>query len=145
RLIEEQLPGLICSVLLLEGDRLRDGAGPSLPPTYRRAIDGVVIGPEVGSCGAAAYHRRPMVVRDIARDARWTPFRELALHHGLLACWSAPILTPGGECLGTFAMYYREHRGPRTREWHLLETVTHVARVAIIRARTEEALAASRR
>jgi signal transduction histidine kinase len=145
RLVESQEPGLICSILLLEGDRLRDGAGPSLPAHYRRAIDGIAIGPQVGSCGTAAYHRRPIVVRDIGADPLWKDFRDLAVHHGLLACWSAPILTPGAECLGTFAMYYREHRRPRIREWRLLETATHVARVAIIRARTEEALAASRR
>jgi signal transduction histidine kinase len=145
RLVESQEPGLICSVLLLEGDRLRDGAGPSLPAHYRRAIDGIAIGPQVGSCGTAAYHRRPVVVRDIAADPLWKDFRDLAVHHGLLACWSAPILTPGAECLGTFAMYYREHRRPRIREWRLLETATHMARVAIIRARTEQALAASRR
>src|SRR5262249_58242587 len=117
-----------CSVLLLEGGRLRDGAGPSLPATYRRAIDGVTIGPEVGSCGAAAYHRRPVVVRDIAADPLWKEFRDLAVHHGLLACWSAPILTPGAECLGTFAMYYREPRRPRIREWRRRESPTHLAR-----------------
>ncbi len=145
RVVEAQEPGLICSVLLLEGDRLRDGAGPSLAPTYRRAIDGVAIGPDVGSCGTAAYRRQPVVVRDIGADPLWRDFRDLAQRHGLMACWSAPILTPGAECLGTFAMYYREHRRPGLREWRLLETATHVARVAIIRARTEEALAASRR
>lgn len=145
RLVEDQVEGLLCSVLLLDGEQLRDGAGPSLAPTYRRAIDGVTIGPTVGSCGTAAFHRRPVVVSDIGADPLWTDFRDVALHHGLLACWSAPILTPGAECLGTFAMYYREHRRPGAREWRLLETATHVARVAIIRARTEEALAASRR
>jgi signal transduction histidine kinase len=145
RLVESQVPGLICSVLLLEGGRLRDGAGPSLAPTYRRAIDGAPIGPSVGSCGTAAFHRRPVVVRDISTDPRWREYRDIAQHHGLLACWSAPILTPGDECLGTFAMYYRERRRPQPHEWRLLQTATHVARVAIIRARTEEALAASRR
>jgi len=145
RLVESQVPGLICSVLLLEGDRLRDGAGPSLAPTYRRAIDGIAIGPAVGSCGTAAFHRRSVVVRDISTDPRWKEYRDIAQHHGLLACWSAPILTPGDECLGTFAMYYRERRRPQPHEWRLLQTATHVARVAIIRARTEEALAASRR
>src|SRR5262249_34934960 len=95
-----------------EGARLRDGAGPPLPPTYRRAIDGVAIGPAVGSCGSAAFHRRPVVVRDISTDPRWKEYRDIAQHNGLLACWSAPILTPGDECLGTFAMYYRERRRP---------------------------------
>src|SRR5262249_26674967 len=109
------------------------------------ATDGIVIGPSVGSCGTAAYHRRPVVVRDIATDPRWKDYRDPALQHGLLACWSAPILTPGDECLGAFAMYYRERRRPQPHEWGLLQTATHVARVAIIRARTEDALAASRR
>ena len=145
RVVEKQVPGLLCSVLLLEGDRLRDGAGPSLAEDYRRGIDGATIGPEVGSCGTAAFHRRPVVVRDISSDPLWADYRDLALQHGLQACWSAPILTPGKECLGTFAMYYREPRRPGAREWRLLETATHIARVAIIRARTEEALAASHR
>ena len=145
RLMESQVPGLLCSVYLLEGDRLRDGAAPSLSESYRRAIDGTPIGPDVGSCGTAAYHRRPVVVSDIGTDPLWKDFRDLAQQHGLMACWSAPILTPGAECLGTFAMYYREHRRPGGSEWRLLEIATHVARVAITRARTEEALAASRR
>ena len=59
RLVESQVPGLICSVLLLEGDRLRDGAGPSLAPTYRRAIDGAPIGPSVGSCGTRGIPPAP--------------------------------------------------------------------------------------
>jgi signal transduction histidine kinase len=75
----------------------------------------------------------------------WSEHRDLALRHGLLACWSAPILTPDGECLGTFAMYYRENGQPGTREWRLLETASNIARVAIMRTRTADALAASRR
>jgi len=47
RVVEKQVSGLLCSVLLLEGDRLRDGAGPSLAEGYRRGVDGATIGPEV--------------------------------------------------------------------------------------------------
>ena len=62
-------------------------------------------------------------------DPRWAAYRDVALRHGLAACWSIPILTPDGECLGTFAMYYREQRSPATREWRLLETASqHRAR-----------------
>ena len=55
--------------LLLEpgSDRLRHGAAPSLPDFYNEAIDGLVIGPEVGSCGAAAHHR---LRRDRANGVR---------------------------------------------------------------------------
>src|ERR1041385_1863979 len=52
-LIEAQAPGMLCSVLLLseDGDHVRHGAAPSLPPEYVKAIDGFAIGPKVGSCG----------------------------------------------------------------------------------------------
>jgi len=39
------------SILLLDGDRLRHGGAPSLPKSYIDAINGLVIGPSVGSCG----------------------------------------------------------------------------------------------
>jgi signal transduction histidine kinase len=144
-MIEQLTPGLLCSVLLLDGDRLRHGAAPSLPEEYNRAIDGIVIGPEVGSCGRAAALRTPVVVADIASDPLWRDFRDLALGHGLRACWSAPIMARDGHCLGTFAMYYRQPRSPGRQDWHRIQTATHLARVAIERRRTESALNASTR
>jgi signal transduction histidine kinase len=142
-LLEHQVPGMLCSVLLLEGDRLRHGAAPSLPAAYCDAIDGVRIGPAVGSCGTAAHLRRPIVVSKIATDPLWSEFRDLALAHDLHACWSFPILATDGRCLGTFAMYYREARTPAPRDWNLIEVATHVAGVAIERHRTASELARS--
>lgn len=143
RLVESQVPGMLCSVLLLEGDILRHGAAPSLPADYCTAIDGIRIGPAVGSCGTAAHTRRPVVVSDIASDPLWTDFRDLALAHDLRACWSFPVLAADGGCLGTLAMYYREARTPAPRDWHLIEIATHVAGVAMEHHRTATALARS--
>src|SRR3982750_1400643 len=58
---------LITSILLLstDGKRLFHGAAPRLPRGYRQAIDGSEIGPCAGSCGTAAYERRPVYVSDI--------------------------------------------------------------------------------
>jgi len=140
-MVERQVPGMLCSVLLLEGDALRHGAAPSLPADYNAAIDGVRIGPAVGSCGTAAFTGKPVVVSDVATDPLWTDFRALALAHGLRACWSFPILATDGRCLGTFAMYYRESRTPAPQHWHLIEVATHVAGVAIERHRTATELA----
>ena len=144
-LIERQATGLLCSVLILEGDRLRHGSAPSLPESYSRAVDGIIIGPNVGSCGSAAYRHEPVVVTDIASDPLWKDFRDLALGHGLRACWSTPIMTTDGRCLGTFAVYYREPRGPEADDLQLVEFATHIAGVAIERRRAEETLASSRR
>jgi len=140
RSVEAQSEGMLCSILLLDRDgvHLRDGAAPSLPESYRRAIDGIAIGPSVGSCGTAAYLREPVIATDIAADPLWADYRELALEHGLRACWSTPIFASAGEVLGTFAMYYREPRGPDQRSLELIERVTHIAGIAIERRRAEE-------
>src|SRR5262245_39504312 len=81
--IERQVPGMLCSILMLEGETLRHGAAPSLPSDYNAAVDGIRIGPSVGSCGTAAYGRRPVVVSDIATDPLWADYRDIALAHGL--------------------------------------------------------------
>jgi signal transduction histidine kinase/ActR/RegA family two-component response regulator len=141
RLIETQAPGLLCSVLLLEGDRLRHGAAPNLPEAYSRAVDGIVIGPAVGSCGTAAYTGKSVVVCDIATDPLWADFADVALAHGLRACWSTPILAANGGVIGTFALYYRETSSPHPDHVHLVELATHLAGIAIERRRQDEALA----
>ena len=145
RLVEELCSGCLCSILLLDssGKRLWHGAGPSIPKPYAQAIDGVVIGPNVGSCGSAAYRAEQVIVSDIATDPRWTGFREDALTNGLRACWSTPILSLENRVLGTFAMYYREPRSPAPRHQDVIEQITHLASIAIQRKRAEEALRAS--
>jgi len=112
RLIEAQAVGMLCSLLLVDRAKgvVRHGAAPSLPEAFTRAIDGVRVGPAEGSCGTAAYRGEVVVVEDIATHPYWLAYRELALPHGLRACWSSPILSSGRDVLGTFAMYYREPR-----------------------------------
>ncbi len=53
---EDVNPKLLCSVLLLDEQEkcLRHGAAGRLPQFYNQAVDGVKIGPNVGSCGTAA-------------------------------------------------------------------------------------------
>jgi len=138
--LERQSPGALCSVLLLdeEGGRLRHGAAPSLPEEYNRLIDGVAIGPAVGSCGTAAFSNRQVIVADLARDPLWADYRDLALGHGLRACWSTPIHCSAGKVLGTFAIYYREPRHPTPAELELIVRAVHVTRIAIERKRADE-------
>ena len=123
--------------------RLRHGAAPSLPVAYTDAIDGVEIGPAVGSCGTAAYLVREVVVADIANDDLWKNFVQLALAHGLRSCWSTPVLSTSGDVLGTFAVYRREPSEPTQRERGLVEIATHLAGIAIERSRAEEDIRSS--
>jgi PAS domain S-box-containing protein len=142
RLVEELASGCLSSILLLDPNTnsLRHGSAPSLPTKYTEAIDGAVIGPSAGSCGTAAYRRETVIVSDIATDPLWADYRELALAHGLRACWSTPILSSAGRVLGTFAIYYREPRSPTPRDSNAIGQITHLASIAIERKQREEAL-----
>ncbi|MDX1970390.1 MAG: PAS domain S-box protein, partial [Planctomycetaceae bacterium] len=144
--VEEMLGDSRGSILLLDADgrHLRLGAAPNLPPAYNRAIDGVEIGPNVGSCGTAAYLRETVVVGDIAADERWQAFRELAAEHGLVSCWSVPILAreaeANSEVLGTFAVYPGGIGVPGPAEFAVIRRAADLARVAIERDRTIRAM-----
>ncbi len=134
--------GTLVSVQLLDEDgiTLRHGAAPSLPASFNEGIDGRKIGPDVGSCGSAAYTGKPVIVEDIGTDPLWEKFRELAVTHGLRACWSTPIVDHAGSVVGTFALYRREPWRPRPYQDRIVAMATHAAAVAIGRHHEEQLL-----
>ena len=140
RLVESQLDGIFGSVLLLDedGQHLRHGAAPSLAEAYTKAIDGVRIGPKVGSCGTAVYRRAPVIVSDIMSDPLWEDYRELVAVFGYRSCWSTPILSHQGTVLGVFAMYSMSVREPTATETRLIDMTTRIAGIAIERKRAED-------
>ncbi len=146
RLIEElSTNNVLASILLLDEDgaHLQHGAAPSLADSYNEAIDGIEIGPAVGSCGTAAYSQQSVIVSDIANDPLWVDFKELALAHNLRACWSTPILSSTRQVLGTFALYYRKPCFPDTEDRQLIDFLIRSAAIAIERKRADDARRAS--
>jgi PAS domain S-box-containing protein len=142
RMIEAQRRGLICSILLLDSEKgvLRHGAAPNVPREYISAIDGAAIHSTAGSCGAAASRAERIIVEDIATHPNWIDYKHIALPHGLKACWSSPIFSPAGAVLGTFAIYYRECRGPAEDELRWVDRATFLASLAIGRDKNERDL-----
>ncbi len=134
--------GVLTSISLLgvDGVHLRHGAAPSLPDAYNDAIDGTAIGPAVRSCGTAVHRGEPVLVSDIAVDPLWADFRDLALAHGLRACWSVPIRSSQGDILGTFAMYHREPREPTAVDLEIVDFVVRTAGLVIQRSNAEAAV-----
>jgi formate hydrogenlyase transcriptional activator len=142
RLIEAHSEGTLCSIFLVEEDglRLRYAGAPNLPEAYRAATDGVCIGPNVGSCGAAAYLRQPVFVSDILSHPNWASFGDVVLQSGLRAAWSTPIMSHDAKVLGTFCMYYREVRHPQPADIELIDHAGRIAGIAIERQQSQEAL-----
>jgi diguanylate cyclase (GGDEF)-like protein/PAS domain S-box-containing protein len=117
RRVETIAPDVVASVLHVDSDGLLHPlGGPSLPEDYSRALEGIPIGPDVGSCGSAAYYGTPALAEDLDADPRWQPYKTRPLEVGLKACWSTPIKAKDGRVIGTFAFYFREPRAPS--RWH---------------------------
>lgn len=143
---EYELPGTACTVLLStkEGDRLHVAAAPNLPSWYLDALqEGLPIGPNVCTCGTAAYGRKPVFTADIETDPAWTDRKHLPRQAGYRACWSLPILSENGYVLGTLSAYSTQSRQPTPEEIDRLRDLLHLARIAVRRSQDETAVRAS--
>jgi PAS domain S-box-containing protein len=140
--IDRHAPGTMTTILLMDpdGQRLWPFAGPRVPTGWTEVITPLTIGPEVGSCGTAAFLKQPVITSDIATDPLWDGYQQAALSHGLRASWSLPLISNGDKVLGTFAMYFAEARSPSECDIELITGAAHVALIAIERKRAEEAL-----
>jgi diguanylate cyclase (GGDEF)-like protein len=142
RSVEAAHPTMLCSVLVVDksGKHLLAGSAPSLPDFYNAAINGVTIGPAVGSCGTAAHWGKRVIVEDIQSHPYWANFKELAGRAGLGSCWSEPIFSSEGRVLGTFAIYHREPHTPDAGDIETIAAAAQFAAIAIERRQAEDAL-----
>lgn len=138
--VEGLLENVSGSILLLDEKegRLWHGAAPSLPDSYTSLIDGISIGPNVGSCGTAAWRREAVYVSDTFQDPLWGNFVEIVMRHNLRSCWSTPIMGNNDVLLGTFALYSGTVRMPSSLEREIIDMATNIAGIAIDRRRAEE-------
>lgn len=127
--IEEEDATSICTILLYdkETNTLGSGVGPGMPDFYNEAIDGILVGEGIGSCGSAAFTKQLVCVDNIGTHPYWVAFKELAFRAGVQSCWSQPILSSTNEMVGTFAIYHRE---PRTPDEIDLQRIAYAARFA---------------
>jgi signal transduction histidine kinase/CheY-like chemotaxis protein len=138
--VEFAIAGSMSSILLFSELRVTGVVAQSISDIYGKTIIGAMATATSGSCGAAAYHRRPVFVSDISRSPLWDEFRDLAQMLGVQACWSRPVLGTNDACLATFAVYFRETRRPVQEELDLLVDVGTMVRVAIENRQREDRL-----
>ncbi|GIW92882.1 MAG: hypothetical protein KatS3mg110_0923 [Pirellulaceae bacterium] len=133
RVFEKRFPGSHCSLHRIHGNQLEFVAGPSLDPSYCEKIRRVPIGPNVGSCGTAAFTGKIVITEDIATDPRWQPYRHLVEPYGLRSCWSIPVRGPDGVPIATFAVYYKQPSRPTRREVRFLKQWGDLVGLALYR------------
>jgi PAS domain S-box-containing protein len=137
---EARHPGMRCSMLELRGNKLKHGGAPSLPKEYCDAVDGLEVGPDVGSCGTSTYTGKRVLVEDIATDPKWENIKHVALPHGMRCCWSEPVKNPAGKVLGAFGMYYDHPALPNEQELADLESAAMLTGIIMDREHRERSL-----
>jgi signal transduction histidine kinase len=142
--VEEIAPDCHCGVNLIDWSaaKFQLPVTPTLPATYNDRIKDLPVESAVGPCGKAASSRTQVIVEDLESDPAWqeSPFRPLALAHGVRSCWSTPIYSLAGRVLGTFAVYHDKPAAPNSLQQDLIAQVAHIASIAIERSQHEEAL-----
>lgn len=142
RVIEDICQGSFCSIGLLDakGERMYVGAAPGFAKSWSEAFKDREIASCWGPCGTAAFRKEQVVASDIQTHPVWARCREIMVSHGVRACWSTPILSSQGKVVGTLAILSRQPGGPAPKHQSLIRQFTHLATIAIERARGEEAL-----
>jgi len=120
-----------CSILSLCNEQLFHCAAPNLDQEYCEIVNGVKIGPTVGSCGTAAHRKSRVIVEDIDSSPLWADFKEIALKFGLKSCWSTPIVSTKSQVLGTFAVYHTIPKAPSEQDLELIDYFVHFSSIAL--------------
>ncbi|MDX2043341.1 MAG: PAS domain S-box protein [Acidobacteriota bacterium] len=141
-LVEEVAGNLHCVILVLEpeGNFLRAQAAPSLPNDFKEALQALPVGIQHGTCGASVQLKTPQISPDVTTDSRWANYLDFVLGYGVRASWSSPIFSAEKNVLGTISILYDHLHEPEPYELEFVNMATHLASIAIDRARSEEKL-----
>lgn len=132
RELERMIPAVRVSVMQLdENGRLQLLAAPGLPKHLVEQLQSLRIGPNVGSCGVAAFLGHEVITPDIGQDTNWATLAPWFLQAGLRACWSSPVKNYEEEIIGTLAFYFDNVCIPSALHRQLVQTCLHLCRIAM--------------
>ena len=131
--IDAQSPGVISTVLLLDQDgvSLRLAAGPKVPQSWNKALEGLTLPPRTAFQARAEGQYEFAPSANPESDPSFGVWWGLALTEGVRGAWAAPILSKSGKILGTLILVYPAPHSPGERDLELMEQAVHIAAIAI--------------
>ena len=112
-------------------NQLAETVSSSLPTNYINSIEPVNVSPYGGSCGTAAFLKKPVFVSDIETNPLWEEYRHIAIVYGYRACWSIPLLSSNKELLGEIVLYSSEVGAPDEETLHVVDSFSKLASLVI--------------
>jgi len=145
RAAEKAGPGLKAAVMLLDapGNRLSVEAAPSLPESFKLALDFIPVGASSIACGAAVQDNCEKIVAEIANSPAWQPLWRDADQAGIRGAWSFPVRGLDRSVVATVDIYVDRVRQPGTDELDRIGKIARLAGIAIKRQADEKKLLSS--
>ena len=130
----------VTSIMVYDLDKtsLQVRAAPNLTEKARAELNGLVPGPNQGSCGTAVFSETPQYVIDTGEDKRWKDLQSLASNYNIHACWSMPIVDSDKKVIGSFALSSFCKRAPNKFQENLLRTASYLT--SLVLCREQEAI-----
>jgi len=96
------------------------------------------------ACGRALREQKPILVKDVIKEAEFAPYHKIALEAGYRAVVAIPMVTSEGEISGVLSTHFRKPHLPSSTQLHVGTLYARQAAEILVRLKREEALKASR-
>ncbi|BAY73919.1 multi-sensor hybrid histidine kinase [Nostoc linckia NIES-25] len=131
-------------ILVTDGQRKRFQyfIAPDFPPSFGQGLqDAPINNVCLGTCTQAVFSGQPIICADIANDKGWSrEWGNLCMAHGVLACYSQPVLDANNAPVSSLMLCFDEARMPSDWEYQLADFGTQVASIVFERDRSILAL-----
>ncbi|MFC5283974.1 PAS domain-containing protein [Pedobacter alpinus] len=127
---ENLYPHLHTSILKIEDAKVWHFCSPNLPKQFCEDINGVDIGPNEASCGAAAFIKKTVITENLITDPNWERYNKLLIAENYKSCWSFPIISNKSyNVMATFAAYAKENRKPTEAEIKSIARICNIVKI----------------
>jgi GAF domain-containing protein len=127
RLVEEERPGALCSLLILKDEVLAWASAPSFPQDAIRILKPFRVLRGTAALATAEVARTTVFWEDIRACPFWAERGHLAAQMGIVSCRSSPILSADGVLLGILALHYKEDQPHDYSDTELLQAAGRLA------------------
>jgi len=131
RLVEEERPGALCSLLILNDEVLTWASAPSFPPDTIRIFKPFRVLRGAASLPSAEVARSTVFWEDVRACPFWAERGHFAAQMRIVSCRSTPILSGDGVLLGILALHYKEGQPHDHSDTELVQAAGRLAARAL--------------
>src|SRR5581483_9917014 len=140
RILEDQLPGAMCSILLLKPGKFCHVAASSFSKDVLVGLEGFRPEDISNALGVGPGYQEMAFIEDFPCCSPDQELSEWAAALNLKSCWSAPVVDAGGTLLGLIVLFFRDIRPATPQDRNRLNMARGMASIAIEHRRLTDRL-----